>query len=245
MGKKNKMVEETGAGRGLHVGIIPDGNRRWASQKGLPMARGHEAGSRTTEFIAKHILDRHPEIRELTLWVFSTENFKRPWLEKKMIFSRIKKGLDDWKNEKRIHEKRIKINVVGESFDMLPRSLREAARQTMYLTRDYSNRVLNIALGYGGRFEITRAAIEFAKWVKERPFVKKVGEKTFEDFLSVKTPLDIVIRTGGEKRLSGFMLYQMAYAELFFTDTLWPDFTPQEFDRIMEEFKQRKRNFGE
>lgn len=229
---------------GLHLGIIPDGNRRWAREKGLPMVAGHRKGAKTMEELMNHIIDNYPEVKEITLWVFSTENFKRSAEEKSMIFSQLKKGFDNLNKSSRIHEKRIKINVVGQSFGKLPSNLREAAHQTTYLTRDYGNRVLNIALGYGGRFEITRAAIKFAKWLKDRPLVKKVNEKVFEDFLAVRTPLDIVIRTGGERRLSGFMLYQMAYAELFFTDTLWPDFTAEEFDRIMEEFRQRKRRFG-
>lgn len=229
---------------GLHVGIIPDGNRRWAKERGLPIAKGHKEGGDTTVKVFKHILKNYPEIKEITIWAFSTENFNRSRLEKNLIFREIKKGLDDLKKDRQVHESRIKVNVVGQFFDEFPKNLREAARQTMYLTRDYGNRVLNIGLGYGGRFEITRAAINFARWVKDRPLVKKVKEKTFEDFLSVRTPLDIVIRTGGEKRLSGFMLYQMAYAELFFTDTLWPDFSTKEFDKIMEEFRQRKRNFG-
>lgn len=230
--------------KGLHVGIIPDGNRRWAKERKLPTREGHKAGAKTTEKIFNHILDKHPEVTEITVWAFSTENLKRNYLEKKVLYMQIKKELDDLKKNKRIHDNRIRVNVIGQQFDEFPKSLRDASRQAMHITRDYGNRVLNIGVGYGGQFEITRAAIGFARWLKEKPLVKKVKEKTFEDFLAVRTPLDIVIRTGGEKRLSGFMLYQMAYAELFFTDTLWPDFSEKEFDRVMQEFRARKRKFG-
>jgi len=230
--------------KGLHVGIIPDGNRRWAKKRGLPMRKGHEMGAKVTERIAFYILDSYPEVKEITIWVFSTENFRRDELEKSMIFSYIRKGLQSRRINKLFSDKKVKVNIVSQTFDELPKNLMEAARQTTLLTRDFSNRILNIGLGYGGRHEITRAAIEFARWFKEKPLVKMVNEKVFEDFLEVRTPLDIVIRTGGEKRLSGFMLYQMAYAELFFTDTLWPDFSNEEFDKIMKEFKQRRRNFG-
>ncbi|MFH1294703.1 MAG: polyprenyl diphosphate synthase [Candidatus Aenigmatarchaeota archaeon] len=230
--------------KGLHVGIIPDGNRRWANEKKLPTREGHRAGARTTEKIFNHILDKYTEVTEITVWAFSTENFKRTYLEKRVLYRQIKKELEDLTVNKRVHDNRIKVNVIGQQFDEFPKNLKEAARQTMHITRDYGNRVLNIGVGYGGQFEITRAAINFARWLKDKPLVKKVKDKTFEDFLSVRTPLDIVIRTGGEKRLSGFMLYQMAYAELFFTDTLWPNFTTTEFDHIMKEFKARKRRFG-
>jgi len=230
--------------KALHIGIIPDGNRRWAKERGLPMKKGHERGSKVTEEIVFHILDNYPEIKEITVWVFSTENFKRDEQEKSMIFNYIRKGLESIKSNKRFLEKEVKVNVISQTLDSLPSNLMEAARQTTLLTRDYGNRILNIGLGYGGRHEITRAAISFAKWLKEKPLVKQVKEMVFEDFLEVRTPLDLVIRTGGEKRLSGFMLYQMAYAELFFTDTLWPDFSTDEFDKIMKEFNQRRRKFG-
>jgi tritrans,polycis-undecaprenyl-diphosphate synthase [geranylgeranyl-diphosphate specific] len=236
--------EKSSLMKNLHVGIIPDGNRRWAEQKNLPMRRGHKRGVEVTDKIFRHIIEKHPEIKEITIWAFSTENFQRSRFERMMIFRHIKKGLKNLGTDRQIHENRVKVNVFGCPFEEFPKNLGDAARQTMYITRDYGNRILNIGLGYGGRFEITRAAINFARWLKDRPLVKKVKEKTFEDFLSIRTPLDIVIRTGGQKRLSGFMLYQMAYAELFFSETLWPDFTAKEFDKIMSEFKSRKRRFG-
>lgn len=230
--------------KGLHVGIIPDGNRRWAAVNKAPKTEGHRIGTEKAEEILDHILKKYPDITEITIWALSTENLKRSIIEKRIIYRQIKKKLEKLQKDKKIHDNRIKVNVVGAPLDGFPKSLRAAARETMYVTRDYGNKVLNIGVGYGGRFEITRAAINFARWLKDRPLVKKVKDETFEDFLSVRTPLDIVIRTGGQKRLSGFMLYQMAYAELFFSETLWPDFTTKEFDEIIEEFKERRRKYG-
>ncbi len=162
-----------------------------------------------------------------------------------MIFRSIQERLKKLQESERVHNNRIKINVVGTSLNKTPRGLRETAKQTMEITKDYGNRIFNIAVGYGGRFEIIRAAIKFAKWLKNKPIIKQITNEMFENFLLIKNPVDIVIRTGKEYRLSGFMLYQLAYSELFFVDLYWPDFTTKEFDKIMKEYYRRQRRFGE
>jgi undecaprenyl diphosphate synthase len=230
--------------KSLHVAFIPDGNRRWARKKGFPYYRGHQVGEEVLEKILYHIIDNHPEIKETTVWAFSTENFKRGEQEKRMIFSQIRYKLKKLQNDEKVHKNRIRINVTGPRLNETPKSLRETAHQTMELTKHYGNMVLNIAIGYGGRFEIFNAALKFAKWLKDKPVIKTISEQTFEKFLDIPSPVDIVIRTGGELRLSGFMLYQMAYSELFFSEKYWPDFTTEDFDSIMKEFYKRQRRYG-
>lgn len=229
---------------GLHVAFIPDGNRRWAKERGLPPYKGHQIGGKVMERIIHHIIENYPEIKELTIWAFSTENFKRSKYEKKMLFKQLKEKLKKLQNDKKVHENKVKINVTGPKFHETPKSLRETAKQTMEATKHYGNIVMNIAVGYGGKFEIFNAALKFAKWLKNKPIIKTITQKTFEKFLDIPSPVDIVIRTGGEFRLSGFMLYQMAYSELFFSEKYWPDFTTKDFDKIMEEFYKRQRRYG-
>lgn len=231
--------------KGLHVAFIPDGNRRWAKDKGLPVYRGHQVGGQVLEDVLYYIIDSYPEVREITVWAFSTENFNRGEDEKSMIFSQIRHRLKKLQTDKKVHENRIKINVTGPKMNDTPSNLIETAHQTMDITKHYGNRVLNIAVGYGGRFEIVSAAMKFAKWLKEKPIIRKISEETFEKFLDIPSPVDIVIRTGGEFRLSGFMLYQMAYSELFFFEKNWPDFTKKDFDKIMKDFYRRQRRHGE
>jgi len=233
---------------GLHLGIIPDGSRRW-SRKNLkpPSWNGKEAGEKTDE-ILKHMLKNYPELTEVTIWAMSTENFERNKDDKKRVLTLIKCLINKLIDEGIIHEKEIKVNFFGSKIEEVPRSLKDAIKHSMELTKNYGKLKLNIGLGYGGKFEIVMAAINLAKKINEKSLLRdlseRVSERVFERFLMVPRPLDLIIRTGGEKRLSGFMLYQAEYAELFFVNTLWPDFTTQEFDQIMHEFSARDRRFG-
>lgn len=237
-------------GRDLHIGIIPDGSRRWGRQNGkLPSWDGLESGEKVREILT-HILENYPEIREVTIWAMSTENFKRNNKDKQRVFNLIENMAntllerEDPKNNV-IHRGKIRINVFGTKFDEVPRSLKDLIRRATEETKNYNSRKLNVGLGYGGKFEIVMAAVNLAKKIENKSLFKTdIPEKVFERFLLVPRPLDLIIRTGGEKRLSGFMLYQAEYAELFFIDTLWPDFSIREFDRIMGEFRERERRFG-
>ncbi len=229
----------------LNIGIIPDGNRRWAAERGLPVREGHREGAKRAKAIMTHILDRYKsEIKSVTIWAFSSENFGRNAKERKEIFDIVRENLHELMKDKRMVKNKVRVNIVGTRLDKTPASLKETAMQTVELTKDYGKHILNIALGYGGRFEIMKAAMRLAQRLKEKPFIKELTEETFEKFLDIKEPLDILIRTGGEHRLSGFMLYQAAYSELFFIDKLWPDFTVRDFDMVMEEFRLRERRFG-
>jgi len=235
------------ARKGLHIGIIPDGSRRWG-RKNLkpPTWNGMESGERVKDMLM-HILKNYPEITEVTIWAMSTENFQRSGTDKKRVLSLIENLLDKLMKEKTVHMKKIRVSFFGSKFDEIPQSLAGAIKHSVELTKDNEKLKLNIGLGYGGKYEIVAAAVNLAKKINERSLIKNlkgISEKVFERFLMVPRPLDLIIRTGGEKRLSGFMLYQAEYAELFFSDTLWPDFTTREFDSIMEEFRNRERRYG-
>jgi undecaprenyl diphosphate synthase len=232
---------------GLHIGIIPDGSRRWG-RKNLksPSWNGEESGDEV-KAILLHILKNYPEITEVTVWAMSTDNFKRNETDKKRVLSLIENLIEKLMKDETVNMKKIKVNFFGNKFDEIPQSLMGAIKRSMELTKDNEKLKLNIGLGYGGKFEIVMAAINLAKKINERSLIKNLkdmSEKVFERFLMIPRPLDLIIRTGGEKRLSGFMLYQAEYAELFFVDTLWPDFSTKEFDMIMNEFRQRERRFG-
>jgi undecaprenyl diphosphate synthase len=142
-----------------------------------------------------------------------------------------------------VHKHQVKIRVVGSEFNKVPLSLKKAAEQAMELTRDYSKLMLNVAIGYGGKRDINNAIYRMADWVISKG--KSINPvKMFENFLEIKEPFDVIIRTGGEKRLSGFGSYNIDYAELFFVDKYWPDVYTEDFDNIMTEFKERNRRYG-
>jgi len=228
---------------GLNVGIIPDGNRRWARQKRLEDWKGHEEGAKRAEELLKYIVKNYPEIKGVTFWAFSTENFKRSIMEKRVLFGIFRDYIKNLMADEVIHDNRVKIKVVGSDFNKVPLSLKKVANQAMELTKNYSKVIFNVAIGYGGKRDINNALFKMADWVIDKG--KTINPvKMFENFLEVKEPFDIVIRTGGERRLSGFGSYNIDYAELFFVDKLWPDFHEEDFDKIMKEFRKRERRYG-
>jgi undecaprenyl diphosphate synthase len=134
--------------------------------------------------------------------------------------------------------------VIGSRWKEVPQSIGDIIADAVDRTKDNKRLTLNLCIGYGGKDEILDAAMAASKWLRKNPTIAKLHSSIFEKYLMVPKPLDLVIRTGGERRLSGFMLYQIEYAELFFTDTLWPDFTTKHFDDIMEKFRSRERRYG-
>lgn len=219
-----------------HLAIIMDGNGRWAKQRGLPRIKGHERGAEVTKdittFCAKSL-----EIKILTLYAFSTENWKRPKHEIDFLMKLLDKYL---KKELPLYQKEgVKFETIG---DLTPFSdaLKKRIELTKEKTKNNQKLIQVLALNYGGRDEIIRAANRACK--------KGVtlSEENFDQFLD--TPglkeVDLLLRTGGEMRLSNFLLWRSAYAELFFTKTLWPDFTTDELQNIIKEFKNRERRFG-
>jgi len=222
-----------------HIGIIMDGNRRWAEEKGLSINEGHEEGEKALEKIIGHCLDLG--IKTLTVYALSTENWrKRTRAEAKGIFDLLLRTCKEKKSE---YKKRgIKLVVLGE-FQAFPRKVVDGIREMLNIIKKNERLKVNVALNYGGRDEILKAVKEV---VSKKIPAGKINEKTFGKLLytSGEPDPDLIIRTGGEKRLSNFLLWQMSYSELYFTDVLWPNFSPQELDKAILEYQKRKRNFG-
>ncbi|AEH24181.1 polyprenyl diphosphate synthase [Pyrococcus yayanosii] len=227
-----------------HIAIIMDGNRRWARKLEKPPWYGHLFGSKKLEEIVQwcHELG----IRMLTVYAFSTENFKRSKDEVDRLMELFERKFRELVKDRRVHEYGIRVNVIGRK-DLLPKNVREAAEEAERATRKYNNYVLNIALAYGGRSEIVDAVKDIVRDAlvgKLRP--EEIDEELLKRYLYVPNmpDPDIVIRTGGEVRISNFLLYQIAYSELFFVDVYFPEFRKIDFLRIIREYQKRERRFG-
>ena len=221
-----------------HLAIIMDGNGRWAKKRGLPRYEGHRQGTK----VAKKIVEecRKLNIRYLTLYTFSKENWKRPKDEVNFLF----KLLMDFLNReyKSLVEQSIKLNILGD-YTKLPFSARKAIEFTLKKTKECNKMVLNLALNYSGREEIILA---IKKILKQGIDPESLDEESFKDFLYTRgqPDPDLIIRTSGEIRLSNYLLYQSAYSELYFTPVLWPDFTEQDLHKALDDFSKRQRRFG-
>jgi len=207
-----------------HIALIMDGNRRWARKKGLSVLEGHKAGEDRIEPIIDCALEWG--IPYLTFWAFSTENWRRSQKEVTFLLNLYRKDLS--KRVDNFHKKNVKINIIG-NLSMFPEDIQEKTRQWVDKTKDNKKITVNIALSYGGRDEIIRA-------INKLP--EQIDNLTIEQFSNYldtanQPDPDLLIRTGGEKRLSGFLLWQLEYTELYFTDTLWPDFTVEEFKKAL------------
>ena len=218
-----------------HLGIIMDGNGRWAKIRGKVRTEGHKMGAETVRKITTYCA-KHETIETLTLYAFSTENWKRP----KMEVSFLMKLLDNYlTNEVDAYmEVDTKFETIGD-ISAFSDKLKETIRKTKALTKNNRSLTQVLALNYGSRDEIVRAANS----------VVAEGEVITEENLgaaldSPYTDIDLLIRTSGEQRLSNFLLWQLSYSEMFFTDTLWPDFMPDELEEIIESFQERDRKFG-
>ena len=220
-----------------HIAVILDGNRRYAKKLGIPQFKGHEKGFAKI----KEVLEWSMElgIKEVTLYCFSTENFKRDKKEVDYLFDLFRNKIGDFKKDKLIHDNKVKICVVGR-VSMFPEDMQKQMNEIMEMTKDYSDYRLNLALAYGGRGEIVDAVKKLiAKGVKE------IDEDEMKENLYLSDDVDLMIRPGGEHRLSNFLLWQSSYAELYFSDKLWPEFSKEELVKAVEWFKERKRRYGE
>lgn len=218
-----------------HVAIIMDGNGRWAQAKGLPRMAGHAAGSETFRRVATFCKDIGLEY--LTVYAFSTENWSRPAEEIEGIFGLLRKYLDE-SLEKMVRD-RVRMRFLGD-LAALPEDIVSRMQKAEALSRTFEGVLVSVCVNYGGRDDVVRAA---------RTLQREGAEITAESLASrldsagIPDP-EICIRPSGEMRLSNFLLWQLAYTELFFTQTLWPDFSPKELTRILWEYSQRKRRFG-
>jgi len=227
----------------LSVGIILDGNRRFARKRGLNAWLGHKYGVENV----KNILEWCQElgIKELTLYSFSIDNFKRSEKEIKFLFNLFKHYIKQLKNDKRLSKKGIRINYIGR-LNMFPKSIQKEMHEVMEKTKKNNKFIVNFAMAYSGRAEIVDATKKIIKKVKNNEIkFEDIDEKLFNENLYLSRNLDILIRTGGEKRLSDFLIWQSNYSELFFTKKLWPEFSKEDLIGIINEFKSRERRFGE
>ena len=218
-----------------HLGIILDGNRRWARERGLPSFEGHRKGLKKTIEVIGWCKKRG--IKILTLFIFSIENWKRPKREVNFLFRLAKKAISD--NLEELNKEGIKVKVIGQR-ERLPGFLQKETKKAEELTKDNKKMVLNFALSYGGRAEIVDVIKNIIK--KKMP-PEKISEDTIKKNLWT-SDVDLIIRTGKEQRISNFLIWQAAYSELYFCPKYWPDFTEKDLDAAISDYKQRQRRFG-
>ncbi len=225
-----------------HVAIIMDGNGRWAKQQKKPRLYGHKIGVETVQTIVECASEWGVEV--LTLYAFSTENWKRPAAEVGGLMGLLKNYLQ--KELSRMLKNRIRLTSIGD-IQKLPRDVRDVLENTIRDTAENDKLTLNLALSYGGRFELIRAIRNIAAEVKSGDITTAdIDEKLIDNHLytaGLPEP-DLLIRTGGEARLSNFLLWQASYAEIYFTDVMWPEFREQAFADAIAEYQGRERRFG-
>jgi undecaprenyl diphosphate synthase len=222
----------------VHLGIIMDGNRRWAAENGKSSMEGHMAGARKVREVVRWCSER--DIGYLTLYAFSTENWKRPKAEVAFLIKLIGKFLDE--NLKEFGRERGRMRFTGDK-SPFPESLKKKIGEAETATRNNKKITVNILLNYGGRAEITAAV---KKLVENNRKTEEITEKLVAEFLytaGMPDP-DLIIRTSGEQRLSNFLLWQSAYSELYFCRNHWPDFSEKDLDKALEEFSRRQRRLG-
>ncbi len=233
------MAEELHIPR--HIGIIMDGNGRWAKKRGLPRTAGHTKGAEVFQKITRYC--EKIGVKALTVYAFSTENWSRPQSEVDAIMNLLRRYLKDafgFKGEN------FKINFIGERSRLAP-DIIEKIEEIEETSKNNTGLILNVALNYGGRDEIVHAARSLGREIlsgKIKP--EEIDEAAFESFTYTagQPPVDLILRPSGEQRISNFLLWQCAYSEFVYMDTLWPDFTPADLDRAIREYSGRQRRFG-
>jgi len=229
-----------------HIGVIMDGNRRWAKSHSLIPWEGHQKGANKVEELLQWCLEL--EIKTVTLYSFSTENFKRDVQEVTEIMNLFERTLEEVKKSDRIHNYKVSIKAIGRIEELPPR-LGTLIEEVEEATKDYCDFYLNIAIAYGGRAEIVDATREIAKLVKEGKIDPgEINEETIEQHLYTshlpQQDPDLIIRTSGEFRMSNFLVWQAAYSEIFILDVFWPAFRKLDFMRAIREYQQRLRRYG-
>ena len=223
-----------------HVAIILDGNGRWAKKRGMPRTFGHQKGLKTLIEVTQAC--NEVGIKELTVFAFSTENWNRPADEIDYLMSAPVEYIEE--NLEKLKEKNLKIVFVGRK-DCFPTPTLDAINKIMLNTQNNTGMVLNVAFDYGGRNDIVEATkIVTSKVLSGEIMIDEVDEVYLQNHLYVTSNIDLLIRTSGELRVSNFLLWQMAYAEFYFTKCLWPDFNEKELYRAIKSFNKRKRRFG-
>jgi len=225
-----------------HIAIIMDGNGRWASERGLPRAAGHKAGVSTLRTIVEDCVQRG--IGCLTVFAFSSENWRRPRQEVQLLLDLFISSLEEQVDD--LHAHGVRLTFIGERA-AFPNKLQDAIARAEAKTAGNTSLLLNVAANYGGRWDITRACREVVAEVLEGKLAREaVDEAAFGRHLSLagQPEPDLFIRTGGERRISNYILWQLAYSELYFCDALWPDFTPAVLEVALSWYAGRQRRFG-
>ena len=218
-----------------HLGIILDGNRRWAKERGLAPFEGHKRGLEVVKNVIKWC--KKKGIKILTLFVFSIENWKRPKIEVNLLMKLAQSSISD--NLEELRKEGVKIKVIGQR-EKLPIFLKKAIARAEELTKNNEEMVLNFALSYGGRAEILQAIKNI---IEKKIPLEKINEDAIKENLWT-SDVDLIIRTGKEQRLSNFLLWQSAYSEFYFSKEYWPDFTEKDLDLALKEYSRRQRRFG-
>lgn len=225
-----------------HIAVIMDGNGRWALKRGLPRTAGHKKGAEVVMDIAKAAKDMG--VKYLTIYAFSTENWRRPKEEVDTLMDLLRSYLSN--DFEKLNKENIRILFIGER-DMLAPDIVLKMQELEKLTQNNTAATLIVALSYGSRAEMVHAVRQIGAQIKSGDILpENIDEKTISDMLYTKgvPDPDILIRTSGEQRLSNYLLWQLAYTELFFTPTPWPDFTPEELKQIVETYQTRERRYG-
>ena len=225
-----------------HIAMIMDGNGRWAEQHGHLRVKGHEVGAETVDRMVSVCAEIGVEV--LTLYAFSSENWQRPALEVAALMRLLRHYLR--RETKRLKEKNIRLRAIGR-LERLDPAVRKELEKACEQTASGNGMILNLAISYGGRDELCDAASAICREVQSGKYdCDEINEElmTAHLYTAGLSDPDIMIRTGGEYRISNFLLWQLAYAELYFSDTLWPDFSKEELLRIISDFQQRERRFG-
>lgn len=240
--RRNKKKGTAAAAMPRHIAIIMDGNGRWAKKRGLPRKFGHSAGAETFRTISRYC--DSIGVEQLTVFAFSTENWKRPQDEVDGIMDLLRKYLRD--SCAQLAEENVRLRFLGDT-DRLPRDIQDLIERNRVISDACTGIIVNVCVNYGGRLDIVRAAQKLAQKVKSGGIQpEEIDEEMFSESLWTRGLPDpeLLIRTGAESRISNFLLWQSAYSELYFTDTLFPDFTPEKLDEAISWFAGRKRRFG-
>ncbi|MBS6506972.1 MAG: isoprenyl transferase [Paraclostridium bifermentans] len=225
-----------------HIAIIMDGNGRWAKERLLPRTVGHKAGVEAIRAVTKECSALG--VKHLTLYAFSTENWKRPKLEVDALMNLLYTYLN--KELKELHKNNVKITTIGD-IDVLPGKSLDAIKNAIDITKNNTGLNLNIALNYGSRNDIKNAVVDIVKNCKSGKIdIEDITEDTITKYLSTKSipDPDLIIRTSGEQRISNFLLWEIAYSEFYFTDVYWPDFDGNEVRKAIYVYQSRDRRFG-
>jgi len=223
--------------RPIHLGLIPDGNRRWAREHGVEPWEGHKRGAQVMEECLKWCVEEG--IEEVSVYALSSENLaKRPKEELGSIFNIFAEYFKKLSQDEFVHKYEVRVRVLGHAY-RLPKFVLKAAHDVAKATQKHAKHFLNVLVAYGGQDELLRCVR-----AASQSRLAKVTRKLLERYLWVSRPVDLVIRTGGDHRISNFLLYQSAYAEIAFVDKYWPDFTREDFDRCLAQYERSQRRMG-